>query len=168
MALWTAHESEWRSEAQTPLTVADFGAGNERLRPLLARMLNAPHQYLPYDLHPQLPTTTRLDISELPSGKFDLVFCLGLLEYLAALPTFLESLRAHYRFVIVSYVTCDGPAAVSRSERIRHGWVTHLSRNELLTGFTAAGFTPVAATTCDRQATGLWLLAADDLRKPPG
>lgn len=161
VALWTAHESEWRPQVETPLTVADFGAGNERLRHLLAGTLEIPHEYLPYDLHPQLPTSAPLDVSrELPDRDFDLVFCLGLLEYLAALPAFLAGLHACSRFVLVSYVPCDGPTAAPHSERVRCGWVTHLSREELETQFSAAGFTSVGATTCDRGATGLWLWVA--------
>jgi len=64
-----------RFESGIALTVTDLGAGNERLRPLLADTLSSPHEHLPYDLYPQRPTTIRLDVShQLPSREFDLVF----------------------------------------------------------------------------------------------
>ena len=46
------------------LRVADFGAGNERLRGLLASRLRTEYDYFPYDLHPQKLTTEPLDVRQ--------------------------------------------------------------------------------------------------------
>src|SRR5829696_772201 len=62
-----------------PLTIADFGAGNERLRDVLAERLGRTHTYHPYDLQPQQPTTASMNLAaELPDRRFDAIFCLGL------------------------------------------------------------------------------------------
>lgn len=139
------------------LTVADFGAGNERLRPMLADRLDAPHHYMPYDLYPQLQTTTRLDVlQELPARSFDLGFCLGLLEYCHGLPAFLAGLHTHCRFVVASYVPATGLVS-THSDREHRGWTTHLTRQELESEFQATGFSLVGTTICDGGATCLWL-----------
>ena len=73
------------------LKVADLGAGNQRLRSILERELDVPCDYCPYDIQPQATTVQRLDVERaLPDGPFDVVFCLGLLEYLRDLEDFIE------------------------------------------------------------------------------
>jgi hypothetical protein len=153
-----ANEAELAPAGES-LTVADFGAGNERLRPLLAAALDREHRYLPFDLHPQLPTTTRLDVSKgLPVGGFDLGICLGLLEYLPDLPAFLDRLGHTCRFALISYVTSDSPVAMPREQRLEHNWVNHLEGDEIEAAFAAAGFSIVASSTCEEGVTTLWLL----------
>jgi hypothetical protein len=161
IALWKAHRDTWEQRTRRPLAVADFGAGNERLRPLLAAKLEVPHEYHPYDLHPQQPSTTRLDVSKgLPDREFDLAICLGLLEYLPSVPDLATALHGACRFVITSYVTRDSPVAINHDERVRQGWTTHLSAEELEAHFSAAGFSSIGTARSDGEGTILWLWVA--------
>lgn len=169
-------QSEWDERAETAvalliahrdalpqhsLAVADFGAGNERLRPLLASRLGCELEYHPYDLHPQLPTTQRLDISQgLPDRTFDLAICLGLLEYLSSIPKLARDLHAGCRLVLASYVTSDSAVAIPLDERRRHGWTTHLEGEEIEECFREAGFRLLGSGNSDGGATTLWLWAA--------
>ncbi|HWC49144.1 MAG TPA: methyltransferase domain-containing protein [Solirubrobacterales bacterium] len=153
--------NEWLPEPRRGAEIADFGAGNERLRPLLDSQLGGEIQYHPYDLHPQLPTTERLDVSQgLPDQSFDLALCLGLLEYLPSVPTLARDLRAHCRFALVSYVTSDSPVAIPYDDRLQHGWTSHLKGEELEASYREAGFRMLGSGTSDGEATTLWLWAA--------
>ena len=163
VALWNARTDAWTTRVAAPLSVADFGAGNERLRLLLAETLAIPHAYHPYDLHPQLATTIKMDISsELPDDEFDLGFCLGIFEYITELPHLLTRLSACCRFVVASYVTADTPNALSPLKRRRSGWRSHLSGSELETEFSTARFAPVATNTAEQGTTTLWLLVREE------
>lgn len=158
MRLWCEHEADWKSKVGFPLQVADFGAGNERLRPLLASELSVEHAYHPYDLHPQLPSTTRLDVSRgLPDRDFDLGICLGLLEYLPNVPDFLAEVRERCRFAIASYVPRDSPAQIPHEQRLGLGWITHFSREELDAELASAGFRQIDATAVEQGTTTIWL-----------
>lgn len=162
VALWKSCQQDREGFAQRPLSIADLGAGNERLRPLLARELGVDHEYYPFDLHPQQPTTTRLDVSrEMPHREFDLAICLGLLEYLPSIPDFAKSLRGICRFAITSYVTSDSPVAIDRDERIQHGWKTHLTEGEMEAEFATIGFSAIATGRSDGEATNLWIWGSD-------
>lgn len=161
IVLLQAHQDAWGA-GRNPLVIADFGAGNERLRPLLASTFGDANEYHPYDLHPQLPTTEALDVArEMPQRQFDLVICLGLLEYLPSIPALARSLREVCRFALVSYVTSDSPVAISRSEREKHGWKTDLTAADLESAFGAAGFSALGTSQSDGRATGLWLWRKD-------
>lgn len=122
----------WRQggdSSLSPLRIADLGAGSERLRDVLRRGLEQSFEYAPYDLHPQRPTTQRLDLErEVPDRQFDLIFCLGVLEYLPDLPGLLPAFGGFCRFAVVSYVPTDCRARLSRSARQAIGWRSHLSR----------------------------------------
>jgi hypothetical protein len=158
VALLAAHEDRCRATTAGSLLVADLGAGNERLRSLLAARLEAEPDYRPYDLHPQLPTTTRLDAArEMPAGKFDVTICLGLLEYLPSVPDLARKLAGTTRFALVSYVTDDSPVAMPRRQRLEHGWTTHLTASEVEAAFTEAGFRQVASAKAEGEITTLWL-----------
>ncbi|MET0557132.1 MAG: methyltransferase domain-containing protein [Solirubrobacterales bacterium] len=158
-ALLKAHEAQLPSKTGKPLVIADLGAGNERLRSLLGELLDGEHRYLPFDLHPQLPTTTRLDVKQgLPDDRFDVGVCLGLLEYLPNVPDFLDRLGESCSFALISYVTCDSPVAMPREQRLEHHWVSHFAAAELEAAFAAAGFKPLDRTDCEEGVTTLWLL----------
>ena len=130
--------------------------------PLLADLLGNDHDYFPFDLHPQLPTTAPLDVSRgLPERSFDLGVCLGLLEYLPSIPHLARALHGRCRFALVSYVTSDSPVAIDRPDRERHGWKTHLAGGELEGAFESAGFAAVGSTRSDGEATTIWLWAAE-------
>jgi hypothetical protein len=152
------NHSAWEDVTGRPVAVADFGAGNERMRSLLDTTLAVEHTYHPYDLHPQLPTTTKLDVvAGLPDRDFDITICLGLLEYLPSIPAMAASLHSHSRFTLISYVDADGPAAISRKQREELRWSTHATEEELCSDFTAVGFRLIASTRSDNEATSICL-----------
>jgi hypothetical protein len=152
------NRSTWEAVAGRPVSIADFGAGNERLRPILAETLAIEQTYHPFDLHPQQSTTTRLDVTAgLPDRDFDIGICLGLLEYLPSIRALADSLHEHCRFVLASYVISDGPVAIDREAREASQWITHATEAELLADFAAAGFSPIASTRSDNEGTAIWL-----------
>jgi hypothetical protein len=156
--LWVEGGSGWRPPGGLAVRIADLGAGNERLRNLLASRLADPHEYLPYDLHPQRPTTSRVDLAEgLPADPFDVAFCLGVIEYLP-LTAFLERLRDQCRFAIVSYAIADAPDRLTQSEREARGWRSHLTSDEFERELSGCGFARKARVTVERERTGIWLL----------
>jgi hypothetical protein len=157
-ALLAAHEHECRPANPGALAVADLGAGNERLRSLLEDRLESDIDYHPYDLHPQLPTTTRLDVAqEMPGREFDVAICLGLLEYLPSVPSLTRALKEVSRFALVSYVTSDSPVAMPHHQRLEHGWATHLTASEVEAAFGEAGFRALARCMAEGEITTLWL-----------
>jgi len=161
VGLLLQHESQCRTVPQASLMVGDLGAGNERLRPILARGLTHKHEYWAYDLHPQLPTTAPLDVTQsMPARDLDVGFCLGLLEYILDLQVFLARLGRSCRFALISYVPCPEPTGTPTRERTRRGWVTHMCSSELEQAFRDAGFTLVGTSSCDHGATCLWLLSS--------
>lgn len=161
IALLAATREVWEGRTGAPISAADFGAGNERLRPLLQGVLGEDLDYHPYDLHPQRSTTARLDVSQgLPERGFDLAVCLGLLEYLPSVTALAQELARGCRFALVSYVTADSPVAISRDDRLQHGWTTHLRGEEIEDAFAAAGFRSAGTRRSDGEATTIWLWAA--------
>ncbi len=156
--LLAAHEERCRDATAGALLVADLGAGNERLRTLLEARLEGELEYRPYDLHPQLPTTGRLDAAhEIPAGEFDVTICLGLLEYLPSVPDLAKRLAGGTRFALVSYVTSDSPVAMTHEQRLEHGWTTHLQASEVEAAFAESGFRQVASAKAEGEITTLWL-----------
>ena len=139
------------------LTIADFGAGNERLRAVLAERLGQPHMYFPYDLQPQEPTTKRIDFAEeFPARRFDAIFCLGLVEYLPDLPDFFRRLAQACDSAIVSYALFDGSDKLSPEERRERGWMTDYTRGEIEGLLAAEGFAIHAYRATNRDRTGVW------------
>jgi hypothetical protein len=153
------NQSTWASKVGRPVSIADFGAGNERLRSVLATTLTVDHTYHPFDLHPQKATTARLDVAAgLPDREFNIGICLGLLEYLPSIPAMAESLHGHCDFALASYVTADGPASIGREKREESSWSTHATEAQLVSDFESAGFKSIASSRSDQEATyiGLW------------
>lgn len=161
VALLMDQQDAWRPGSRHPVEVADFGAGNERLRTMLVSRV-ADVQYYPYDLHPQMSTTQRLDLSMgLPDRTFDIAICLGLLEYLPSIPELARNLRTTCRFALISYVTSDSAVAIPHDDRLCHGWTTHLKTGEIERIFNEAGFRLQGRGNSDGTATTLWLWAAE-------
>jgi SAM-dependent methyltransferase len=138
--------------------VADLGCGNERLRRILDERLQRPFAYVGYDLHPQSEGVMRLDVEQdMPGDVFDVVFCLGLLEYLRNPELFAQRLRDVCRIAIVSYAVADAADALSPSERRRLGWRTDFTGSQLERVFEANGFERDGFATAPGGATGLWV-----------
>lgn len=160
VALLVGKRAAWEAATGRPVQIADFGAGNERLRSLLDLRFPVEHTYHPFDLYPQKPTTSRLDVGAgLPDHDFDISICLGLLEYLPSVASLATALHEHSRFALTSYVAADSPLALDRRAREENNWVTHSTEAELQAEFEAAGFTPVASTRSEGNATLIWLWA---------
>jgi hypothetical protein len=154
VAMWTEHGDT----SASPLRVGDFGAGSERLRPVLADGLTQPFHYLPYDLHPQRPTTRPLDLErEIPTEELDVAFILGVLEYLPSLTALPTRLVSCCRYLAVSYVPLDWVTPLSVPARRNIGWRSHLSRSQLGESFRTAGFALVAERETDVERVPLWL-----------
>lgn len=161
VALLAEHHDAWQPAAGEPAAIADFGADNERLRTLLVSQLSGDLEYHPYDLHPQLPTTQKLDVSRgLPDRAFDVGICLGLLEYLPSIPDLAHELQTTCRFVLNSYVTSDSAVAIPYEDRQRQGWTTHMTAGEIEAAFAEAGFRPVGRGNAEGVNTTLWLWAS--------
>jgi Methyltransferase domain len=127
-----------RAEA---IQIADLGCGNERLRSSLSAGLERPFEYKGYDLHPQSERVVRFDVErDSFSDTFDVVFCLGLIEYLRNAVLLVQKLRDSTRVAIVSYVVADSPSAPVSAVRRKLGWRTDYSRRELEEIFEANGF----------------------------
>jgi len=140
------------------LEIADFGAGNKRLLAVLRRTIETPFDYHPYDLHPQTDDIQRIDVQEkLPDRQFDVVFCLGLLEYLRDLDEFVWGLRGICRYTVVSYVITDPADSLGSAERRRRGWLTDLDRAGVDELFRRHSYTRQAFALTDAGMTGLWL-----------
>jgi len=143
------------------IRIADFGAGDERLRRVLAARLDLPHTCTGFDLHPRRPTVLQIDLSrELPPQPFDVVFCLGLLEYVDPLPPFVTRLARRYPMLVVSYALFDAPRPLGAGERRRRGWLHDFTRAELDATFGRAGLVRQDFRLVNDGRTGIWLLAA--------
>lgn len=157
-SLWMEARGDWRPNGDRPLRVADFGAGNERLRDVLSDRLGQSFSYFPYDLHPQRPTSVKLNLlEETPPESYDLVFALGLLEYLPPENDFLTRLRSRCRFALVSFVFVGSAFAGGLSEREALGWQAHDDREGFERRFGRAGFARAGARVTNEGQTGLWL-----------
>jgi hypothetical protein len=142
-----------------PLRIADLGAGNERLRGVLDTQLGIPHEYRAYDLHPQQATTTELDLEqELPAEHFDVVFCLGLLEYLHDLDWVFSGLTKICESALLSYTIFDGAEHLSPKERRVRGWVSDLTLNDVGEHLRRAGFHELDFATVSRGRTAIWMV----------
>jgi hypothetical protein len=140
------------------LQVADLGAGNRRLRSVLERVLTVPFDYHAYDIRPQSEDVQRLDVQQaLPDRRFDVVFCLGLLEYLRDPGDFAARLRPICSLAVVSYVITDAPDSLDPPRRRKRGWRTDLTRVEVELLFGECGYTREALTLVNEGHTGLWL-----------
>jgi SAM-dependent methyltransferase len=141
------------------LRIADFGCGDERLKRVLADRLSQPHRYQGYDLLPQGETVVEIDLRRsLPDEEFDVVFCLGLLEYIDPLAPFLARLHGRYPAVLVSYVVADPPKPLRKWQRRSRGWRNHYTTAALEREFDRVGFIRTDFRLTNQGRTGLWLL----------
>jgi hypothetical protein len=150
-----------------PLRVGDLGAGNQRLLPALEGKL-ASFDYHAYDLHPQSKDVRWIDVErEMPSRDFDVVFCLGLLEYLRDLDRFVSRLHTICSHAIVSYVMSDPPDSLTPAERRERGWLNDLTQTGLEEIFGRHAYRREAFVLTNAGRTGLWLWAtAEDAANP--
>jgi hypothetical protein len=158
-ALLAVHLDSVGVAPDRPLRIADFGAGTERLDPVLAATLRRPYTYAPFDLIPQSARVRKLDVSlTLPREDFDVVFCLGLLEYIEALDALFDRLALRYPMLVLSYVLYDAPIRLTRFERRCRGWLTHYERAEMEAEFARCGLAIEDFALTNDGHTAVWLL----------
>lgn len=140
------------------LRIADLGAGNERLRDVLALRLPYRFDYHAFDLLPQRSSTRLLDVrTASPQGHFDAVFCLGLLEYIPPSSDFVARLRTVCDIAIVSYV-CVGPSAAIRPEaRAEIGWLRSQDEASFEREFVESGFSFRGRVLANVAQTTIWV-----------
>jgi hypothetical protein len=149
--------------ARPRLQVGDLGAGNQRLLRVLERDLAVPIEYHAYDLHPQAKEVHRIDLQrELPTRVFDVVFCLGLLEYLRDLDQFVSRLRSICRCAVVSYVITDPPDSLTPAERRERSWLSDLTQMGLEELFRRHSYTRQVFALTNAGRTGLWVWSATE------
>ena len=140
------------------LKIADLGAGNQRLRSILEQALDVPCDYRAYDIQPQAESVQRLDVGRaLPDERFDVVFCLGLLEYLRDLDGFVRRVRTICGYAVISYVVADAPDSLDPSARRARGWLSDLTRFDIEHLFRTEGYAREAFILTNEERTGLWL-----------
>jgi hypothetical protein len=140
------------------LQMADFGCGDEKLRKVLASKLGRAFEYHGYDLHPQNSSVEEFDLEEgMPAAHFDVVFCLGLLEYVNDLDGFLGRMHQVCRYAVVSFVISDA-GAYSKQNARRRGWVSEYSRDQLADKLSKSGFIIRKFALANEKTTGLWVL----------
>jgi methyltransferase family protein len=148
-----------RWDASAGLSIADFGAGDERLGRVLASRLAQQHRYTGFDIRPQRKSVIELDLmAALPTQPFDVVCCLGLLEYIEPLDTFLARLAVRYPALILSYTVFDAPAPLSRRQRRSRGWLTDYTKAGLERELEAAGLAVREVVMTNQQRTCLWFV----------
>jgi hypothetical protein len=124
--------------------VLEFGCG----RRVLETLLPGGCVYIPSDIVSRGPDTWVCDLNRRPLGKVprnvDVAVFSGVLEYVFDLPAVLRWLSVSNVTTIVASYSCVRPAGLSRvfdtMHRLRFGWVTSYSEEELLAAFDAAGY----------------------------
>jgi SAM-dependent methyltransferase len=161
VALLAANLDAVAPAGRASLRIADFGAGDERLARALAARLGRDHRYTAFDIRPQRSTVVQLDVREaLPPQPFDVVCCLGLLEYVEPLGVFLRRLAEQYPTAVLSYTVRDAPNPLSRRERRKRGWLSHHTTADLERELAAAGFVVVGFVVANERRTGIWLVSS--------
>jgi len=141
----------------TPIEIADLGCGNERLRWALTKNLNREFRYRGYDLRPQSSTVEYLDVRRgLPPHFFDVIFCLGLVEYLPDVETFAQRLPGRCSRLIISYVIADSPVGLTTHERRARGWRHSYTREGLEAFFAGVGFSVEGSVVIEHGQTVVW------------
>ncbi|MDY7050738.1 MAG: hypothetical protein RPG89_19575 [Microcystis panniformis WG22] len=136
---------------KSDLIIGDFGCGNQRVKVYLNRILNSKFTYRGYDILPQSDTVTQINFDDsLPEDNyFDLVFCLGLLEYIHDLSSFFKSLRKVCQSAIISYI--HKSHYFSDQERTKLGWINHYTIEELEAILISCGFKCVSKQVFNKQ-----------------
>lgn len=143
------------------LRIADFGCGDQKLKLVLTNALGTACEYFGYDLNPQSAEIESCDLEESPpTGPFDVIFCLGLFEYIRNLDLLLSRMHHACSYAVISFVTMKG-GECSPEEMRKRGWVSQCSSGDLSEKLKAAGFTIRKQILINDDTTALWLLQAE-------
>jgi hypothetical protein len=147
--------------SRAPLEIADFGCGNERLRLVLNAKLGRAFDYRGYDLRPQSSTVEYLDVGrELPRRSFDVIFCLGLVEYVPDVEALAQRLKHSCARLIVSYMIADPTVGLARYERRARGWRHSHTREGIEMIFKRTGFVDEGSLVINGGLSVVWSWAA--------
>jgi hypothetical protein len=115
--------------------VLDLGAGREAL----ARHIPPDASYVPADVVRRSDRTVVVDVNagEFPSGTFDVVATLGLLEYVHDLRALLTRVADASSTLVASYCVVTGG---TRDPRLQRGWMNDLVLADLLDLFVETGW----------------------------
>jgi hypothetical protein len=105
------------------MTVGDYGCGRQELRGLLP----VGWVYRPYDRIERSKGTQVCDFdAALPPESHDVIFCLGVLEYLRKPESLLRHALEHARWVVFSHFSGWNPCRA-----FREGWKGRIPRSRL-------------------------------------
>jgi hypothetical protein len=116
--------------------VMDLGCGNMAIE----RYLPVDCGYIPVDLVSRDSRTVVCNFNrgEFPEkGDAQLIICLGLLEYMVDIESFIERLSTYELPVILSYAPTDLTEHIDRQSA---GWLNHLDANTLRNMIAHCGF----------------------------
>lgn len=106
--------------SDTPLQVGDYGCGRQELRALLPEDWT----YVPYDWTARSPDTQVCDLAtDPPEERHDVIFILGVLEYMPVPAALLSHALTHARWTVFSCFCGWSPLRAWRQ-----GWRGRLSR----------------------------------------
>jgi hypothetical protein len=161
---WAALESDeaepWSKRAalaaeflQFADAVADLGCGTMALE----RCLRDGTRYVPIDVCRRDDRTIvcDLNVDPVPATGVEAAACLGLLEYLYAVPSFMREVRGLYPACVASYCVTDAPEPLL--PRKSHAWVNDYDRASLTGTFESAGWRVERCEAVDK-AQMIWLL----------
>lgn len=162
-ALNTAESGGWNSRATKAavllagaLRVVDFGCGTMALETYLP----AGTAYIPVDVVRRDDRTVIIDFNKEPPPAFtaDGCACLGLLEYLFDVPSFLTAIARVYPVAVISYNPVDfGDPGLNRRA---HGWVNDYDRAGLESVFAQSAWT-IEDGVLEGTQQILWRLRSD-------
>lgn len=106
------------------LQIADYGCGKQTLR----RIIPSVWKYTPYDYCSRSADTIvcNFNNNEMPKGRFDVIFCMGVLEYLASPYALILHAIKNSSYVVLSY-----SGFTTQERRDLQGWVNNLRLSEI-------------------------------------
>ncbi len=140
------------------LKIADLGCGDQKIKNLLEEIGYRNIIYRGFDIEPQSDDVKKIDLDkEEIIGEYDVVFCMGLIEYLSNIKIFLSSVRLKTKYIILSYVVAD-KHNYTKDEIKFKGWKNHLYSKELERIFSELEITIKECVVADNGLTKIYLL----------
>ncbi|KKQ27899.1 MAG: Glycosyl transferase group 1 [Candidatus Magasanikbacteria bacterium GW2011_GWC2_37_14] len=140
------------------IKIADLGCGDKKLFELINKLKNLEFTYKGFDIMPQADDVEKINLSEnVINEEFDVVFCLGLIEYLKNIDFFFANLVKISNYVILSCVVSD---YADYNEKVirRKGWENYLSVKQLEMLIKKYGFEIIKSKMIDNGVTYLCIL----------
>ena len=158
-------------DANGPVSVADLGCGDGKLRTALEPLIGDRLQYKGFDILPQSPAVERIDLEhESVPGRHTVITLLGVSEYVTDMSKLLGRVAQSARFLCVSYTSSDS-GSFDAAQVAERQWKHHHSKREVDAFARALGFRERSFTFLDDGKVGLWVWemdpkAGDDSSRP--